>query len=148
MSRATAKRSTPPAILKAGTVMPKKRKMSEPPRPNAVSTRKQVSEARRAMLACASRGCSPTRARKMGTAAKGSTMEKSDPKQTREKDVSGLIESSALSHGVRGVSTHAPCLDVRPTATLDPRGAREKVRDRSGRYAKAPAGEVRGGKLQ
>ena len=82
ISRPTPKSRMPPAILKAGMVMLKKLKMNEPARPNELSTRRQVSAARSAVAPCSALVCAPTRPKKTGTAANGSTIEKSDPKQT------------------------------------------------------------------
>ena len=72
----------PPAILNAGIVMPKKLKMNVP----GDAERGQHEEARQRRAErrprLGARSWLPVSARKIGSAANGSTIEKSDPKQT------------------------------------------------------------------
>ena len=76
---------TPPAISKAGSVMPKMRKMYCPMNANVVSTTKAVSEALRAVRTRRA-GVSPSvTARKVGRAAKGSTRKKIELSASKEK---------------------------------------------------------------
>jgi hypothetical protein len=57
--------------------------MKLPARPKTDRTKKQVAEAWSAVLAWLVRGWVPVKARKVGTAANGSTIENRDPKVTR-----------------------------------------------------------------
>jgi len=50
-----------------------------PAAPKVASTQKQVSDARSATFACAGRDWVPTSAKKIGSAANGSTIEKMEP---------------------------------------------------------------------
>src|SRR5690242_12996932 len=80
MSSAFRPISTPPAILKAPSVMPKSRKMRLPPSANAVSVMAQVQAPRRAMSRRTSGVSRAVIARNVGTAVSGSTMNRTDVK--------------------------------------------------------------------
>ena len=84
MSSATRNRSTPPAILKAPSVMPKKRKMSVPAAANTVSVMPEVMAARRAVAFFCAGVSFAVIARKIGSTASGSTTKKIAESETRQ----------------------------------------------------------------
>src|SRR5437879_5012264 len=89
MSMPINSRITPPAILKAGKVIPKNLKISVPAPAKVHSTTKQVQAARRAMRR---RCCWPAfavMAKNAGTAAIGSTRKKVDVNATKENSRTG-----------------------------------------------------------
>ena len=69
-------RINPPAILKAGSVIPNNLKIRVPANENTASTAKQVQAARMAMWRRLRRSASGVMARNVGTAAMGSTRTK------------------------------------------------------------------------
>jgi hypothetical protein len=83
MSRAERRRISPPAIWKAGRVIPKSRKILGPMAAKEVITVAQVKQAVRAIRRLASGESRAVMARKAGMAAKGSTIAKRDPKVSR-----------------------------------------------------------------
>src|ERR1043165_9624273 len=78
MSSATSRRMMLPAILKAGSVMPRKRKIAWPVRTKMISTHAAMMQARRAIRMRASGPSFGVIARNAGTVAIGSMITKSD----------------------------------------------------------------------
>src|SRR5690348_9700842 len=95
MSNALSPMSTPPAILNAAIVIPKSRKMRLPPREKPVSVTKQVQAPRFAILRRAWGGSCAVIARNVGTAVRGSTMNRTDVKMRN----SSCSVFSMQSHG-------------------------------------------------
>ncbi len=84
MSSPIRPRINPPAILKAASVMPNSLKIKVPAIENVSKTMKHVHAARTAMWRRWMRFESPVMARKVGTAAMGSTRTKIDVKAINE----------------------------------------------------------------
>src|SRR5256712_7279860 len=78
MSSAVRAINTPPAILKAPSVMPNRRKMTLPPSANAVRVMAQVQAPRRAMRRRTAGTSRWVIARNVGTAVRGATMDRTD----------------------------------------------------------------------
>ena len=85
MSIDMIRRSSPPAVLKAPSEMPKARKMSPPARENRVRVANATSAARRAIPRRLSIGSRAVIDTKMGTAASGSTTKKTAVKARMAK---------------------------------------------------------------
>ncbi len=79
------RRMTPPAISKAGRVMPNMRKISLPASAKVIRTMRQVSAPRRAMRCWRFLSAPSVMARKAGMAAKGSTRKKMELTAKTEK---------------------------------------------------------------
>ncbi|CAN5803471.1 hypothetical protein BH09MYX1_BH09MYX1_43720 [soil metagenome] len=82
ISMPTPKSRIPPAILNAGSEIEKKLMMIEPAAANTTRTPKHVTDARSAIRRRSSRERSPVSATKIGSAANGSTIAKTDPNVT------------------------------------------------------------------
>src|SRR5205085_4573885 len=101
MSSALRPITTPPAILNAAIVMPKRRKIRPPPRANAPRVTAQVQAPRRAM---SRRTCGVSRAviaRNVGTAVSGSTMNRTDVNtRNRSWSVFSMRSHRHLDHAI------------------------------------------------
>lgn len=91
ISMATKKRSTPPAILNAGSVIPKTLKIRLPARAKPLNTAKHVQEACLAAARLRSSRSPAVSARKEGTVASGSTMKKIELRATSENWINASI---------------------------------------------------------
>jgi hypothetical protein len=84
MSIPIKRRISPPAILKAGNVIPNSRKIKAPAIAKLHNIRKQVQAARRAIRRLGSVPALAVMIRNVGTAAIGSTKKKIEVKATKE----------------------------------------------------------------
>src|SRR5437879_193032 len=101
MSSALSPITTPPAILNAAIVMPKRRKIRLPPRAKAVRVTAQVQAPRRAMSRRTSGVSRAVIARKVGTAVRGSTMNRTDVNtRNRSWSVFSMHSHRHLDHAV------------------------------------------------
>src|SRR5438552_13517812 len=101
MSSALSPITTPPAILNAAIVMPKRRKIRLPPKANAVRVTAQVQAPRRAMSRRTGAGSRAVIARKVGTAVSGSTMNSTDVStRNRSWSVFSICSHRHLDHAV------------------------------------------------
>src|ERR1041384_3348629 len=101
MSSALRPITTPPAILNAAIVMPKRRKIRLPPRANAVRVTAQVHAPRRAMSRRTGGGSRAVIARKVGTAVSGSTMNRTEVNtRNRSWSVFSMRSHRHLDHAV------------------------------------------------
>ena len=94
MSRPISSRISPPAISKAGSVIPNSRKISCPPTAKLVSTMKQVSAPLRAIRLRRAGSAPSVIAKNDGIAANGSTRKKIELSASTEKRTSGAVLSS------------------------------------------------------
>src|SRR5438552_19138958 len=101
MSSALRPITTPPAILNAAIVMPKRRKIKLPPKANAVRVTAQAHAPRRAMSRRTSGGSRAVIARKVGTAVSGSTMNRTEVNtRNRSWSVFSMRSHGHLDHAV------------------------------------------------
>src|SRR5579862_5695490 len=91
---------TPPAILKAGSVIPNSLKIRVPAPAKAESTRKQVQAARRAMRRRWSTSAPAVMIKNVGIAAIGSTRKKIEVRDTRKNWSRAAIEPGILSRSM------------------------------------------------
>src|SRR5256884_2510359 len=101
MSSAVRPITTPPAILNAALVVPKRRKIKLPPRADAVRVTPQVQAPRRAMSRRTGGGSRAVIARKVGTAVSGSTLDRTDVStRNRSWSVFSMRSQRHLDHPV------------------------------------------------
>src|SRR5256714_10284688 len=154
MSSALRPITTPPAILNAAIVMPKRRKIRLPPRANAVRVTAQVQAPRRAICRRTSGWSRAVMARKVGTAVSGSTMNRIDVKtRNRSWSVFSMRSHGHLDHAVLAGPLRLVHRLVRLAQQLvTPRlGARDgddadagRDRGRSAEHRADPAGQAGG----